>query len=197
MNVNTSMSIVGILDGLSLTIEGLREIGKIIFAMAKIIGVIKPEVNIEEIGDKAIQAEMDGIVPEKYDNYSDYLSEIEKYVVDPERSQKISQDSKELKGIEIAISLIVEKFVNMPVLDFIKEICANPENFDNGIIEAYSEIINQDPSFISDYVRYVNGTEKNAEIIKRISGTLVNVEKNVHPEISEKDAYKYVMQLRK
>ena len=197
MNITTNIPIIPKLDTLSLAIEGLKEIGKIIFAMAKIIGVIKPEIDIQEMGDKALQAEADGITPEKYDTYSDYVAALDSYIVNPEKSQKISEELKEIKGIEIAVCLIVEKFADAPIVSFIESIIDNPEFFKDGKIEAFSEMINEDNSFITDFVGYVSGIEKNAEKLNRISEKLLAVEKSVHPEISDKEAYKQVMQLRR
>ena len=197
MNIVTSIPIIPKLDTLSLAIEGLKEIGKIIFTMAKIIGVLKPEMDMQEIGDKALQAEAAGITPEKYDTYSEYVAEIERFPVDQEKSQKISEELKEIKGVEIAVSLMVEKFAETPIVSFIESIINNPEFFSTGKIEAISEKINEDKDFITDFVGYISNTEKNAEKINSISEFLIGVEKNVHPEISDKDAYKQIMQLRR
>lgn len=197
MNIITSIPVISKLDTISLAIEGLKEIGKIIFAMAKIVAVIKPEMDIQEIGDKAIQAEIDGITPEKFDTYSDYVAALDNYVVNPEKSQKISEELKEIKGVGIAICLMVEKFADTPIVSFIESILDNPKFFNDGKIEAFSEMINEDKNFIADFVGYVSGTEKDAEKINRISETLVAVEKRVHPETNDKEAYKQVMQLRR
>ena len=196
MNITTSIPVISKIDTLSLAIEGLKEIGKIIFAMAKIIGVIRPEMDIQEMGDKALQAEADGITPEKYDTYSDYVAALDSYVVDPERTQKISEELKEIKGVEIVVCLMIEKFADTPVVSFIESIFDNPEYFKGGKIETFSEMINEDKNFIADFVGYISGTEKNAEKISSISETLATVEKKVYPEISDKDAYKQIMQLR-
>lgn len=197
MNIITSIPVVSKLDNLSLAIEGLKEIGKIIFTLAKIIGVIRPEIDIQEMGDKALQAEADGITPEKYDTYSDYIAALDSYVVDPERSQKISEELKEIKGVEIAVCLMVEKLADTPIVSFIESIFDNPDYFKDGKIEAFGEMINEDKNFIADFVGYVSGAEKNTEKIKSICETLVSVEKKVYPEISDKDAFKQIMQLRR
>lgn len=197
MNITTNISIIDKLDTISLAIEGLKEIGKIIFTMAKIIGVIKPDMDIQEIGDKAIQAEKDGISPDKYDNYSDYVSALENYDVNPEESQKISEELKEMKGVEIAIGLIVEKLADTQIVQFLESVFENPTYFENGKIEEFSEIINEDKGFITDYIEYVSGCEKDTEKINCVIEKLVAVEKKVNPEISEKEAYKNVTQLRR
>ena len=197
MNITTNIPNIPRLDTLGLALEGLKEIGKIIFTMAKIIGVIKTEIEVQELGDKALQAEADGITPEQFDTYADYVTALDNYITDPGMSQKISEELKEIKGVEIAVCLMVEKLVDTPVVSFIESIIENPEFFKEGIIEAISEIINEDKKFVADFVGYVSGTEKNAEKINKISDKLITIEKEVHPEISDKDAYKQVMQLRR
>lgn len=197
MNITTSIPVINKLETLDLAIEGLKEIGKIIFAMAKIVGVIKPDMDIQEMGDKVLQAEIDGITPEKYDTYSDYVAALDSYVIDPEKSQRISEELKEINGVEIAVCLMVEKFADTSIVTFIEKIFDNPEYFEDGKIEAFSEMINENKYFIEDFVGYVSGTELNTERMNSISDTLVAVEKKVHPQISDKEAYKQIMQLRR
>ena len=154
--------------------------------MAKIVGVIKPDMDIQGMGDKALQVEADGITPEKYDTYSDYIATLDSYVVKLEKSQTISEEMKEIKGVEIADCLMVERFADAPIISFIESIIDNPEYFKDGKMDAFSELINENKNFIADFVGYVFGTEKNKEKLNSISEALVAVEKKVQPEISEK-----------
>lgn len=198
MNITTitnGMQVVNKLDTLSLAIEGIKEIGKIIFTMAKVLGVIKPEINMQELGDKALQAATEGITPEKYETYSAYVEALNDYILDPERTQKISEELKEMKGVELAICLLAEKFVETPIVNFIEAIIDNPKYFDDKKIEIISELINENKSFISDFLNYVSGREKDENKLNDICNKLVEVEKKVHPEISDKEAYKLVMEI--
>lgn len=200
MNITTitnGMQVVNKLDTLSLAIEGIKEIGKIIFTMAKVLGVIKSEMNMQELGDKALQAEAEGITPEKYETYSAYVEALNDYTLDPERSQKIPEELKEMKGVELAICLLVEKFVETPIVSFLEAIIDNPNYFDDKKIEVISEIINENKSFISDFLNYISGQEKDENKLNDIRNELVEVEKKVHPEISDKEAYKLVMEIRR
>lgn len=198
--INTIPGIPGIsdkLDMLKLALQGLKEVGKLIFAMAKVLGLMKPDIDIQEMGDKALQAQADGITPEAFDSYSDYVAALENYEVDPERSKNISEELKEIKGIEIAIGLIVEKLADTPIVSFIECVLAAPEFFGDGKMELFSQMIREDKSFVSDFVGYITGAEKNEEKVKEVTDVLVEVEKKVYPELSEKEAYKHIVELRK
>ena len=52
-----------------LAAQGLKIIGNAVASVAKTLGIIKPETDVEEIGDRALQAEHQGILPENFGSY--------------------------------------------------------------------------------------------------------------------------------
>ena len=185
------------LGSLGLAIQGLKEIGKLIFSMAKVLGVLKKDIDMHDLGDKVVQAEAAGITPEKYESYAAYVEDLEKFEVDPEKSLIIPDEIKEIRGVEVAVCLMVEKFVEAPIVDFIQCVLEDPEYFENGKLEVLSEKIQADENFISKFIDYISGTEKNNGEICKIVEELIEVEKTIYPNLSDKEAYKNVMNLRK
>ena len=185
------------LDTLKLALDGIKEIGKIIFTMAKVLGVLKQDMDMQDIGNKAIQAEAVGITSDKFDTYEAYLVEVEKFEVDPEKTANISPELTEIKGVEIAVCLMVEKLMDLPIVTIVESIISDPLYFEGGKIEKICELINKNGQFASDFVSYISGEERDIEKLERITNILVDVEKDFNPSISDKDAYKKVMDLRR
>lgn len=94
--------------------EALGKISPVFQAIAQAFGLIKPKENIEEIGDRAIQAGEAGIQLENYSKFDDYMTAIREFKLDPEKSKTISEASKTLAGIGIAGKGLEEK-LNLPV----------------------------------------------------------------------------------
>ena len=59
-----------------------------------------------------------------------------------------------------------------------------------------AKVIKTDGQSITDILNYVDGTEKNSIKIQGTVDTLVEIEKNTNPGISDKEAFKNVMELR-
>ena len=196
INVGKPGLVEGI-NSLDLAIQGIKEVGKLIFDMAKILGLIKPDMDMHELGDKVVQAESEGITPEKFDSYAAYVEAVEQYEVDPKKTTKIPDEIKEMRGVEVAICLMVEKLADTPIVGFLEYVLANPDYFEDGKMELFSEKIKTDTVFISDFVNYVFDNERNTEKLKTIVDYLVGVEKKIYPDLSEKEAYKKVLNLRK
>ena len=85
---------------LGLTIEVAKLVGNILTEIVKSLGIINPDENATDLGDKALQAEAQGIVPEKYDNYQEYLKAVQNFELDPEKSTCFSEIDKLSKGVE-------------------------------------------------------------------------------------------------
>ena len=98
--------------------------------IAKALGLIESEEKVEDLGDKAIQAEERGIKPEDFRTYSEYEKSIEDFETDSARSQEISEDEKALKGIELASGVTIEHFGDkFPVEEFFKIAAKHTEYF--------------------------------------------------------------------
>ena len=110
VTVSKALAVVG------LAVQGLKIVGNAIVSIAKALGIIKPERTVEEIGDRALQAEEKGITPDKYESYEAWIKEIEKddWGYDPEKNKDMDLQKKILKGVEVATAVTMERFPGLP-----------------------------------------------------------------------------------
>ena len=190
--VTTAVKALG-LAGMAL--QGLKAIGSIFTGLAKALGLIKPESKVEDMGDKAIQS---GLDPNNFNTYAEYVKAVEAYdKLDPEKSKSIPEEMKIAKGAELAMGLAIEKFQDFPMEDFCIAVGQNPEYFSEAKMSELGKLMESDGQIISNVLNYVNGAEKDSAKLDGVIDTLMHVEKSVNPGISDKEAYRNVMQARK
>lgn len=186
--VTKALAVVG------LAVEGLKVIGNVLMSLGKALGLIKPETNVIDLGDKAIQSEYD---PEKFNSYEEYVKAVEDYDLDPEKSKLMTDEEKIKKGMELVSGVMIEKYQDFPIEDFCIAVGQNPKFFTEAKMGEIANLIKSDGQNIPNILNYVNGTEKNSDKIRNTVETLVDIEKKVNPAISDKEAYKNVYQARK
>jgi hypothetical protein len=76
----------------------------------KILGVFEEDDDVEDMGDRAIQAGEAGIKPENFDTYDEYMAEIRNFKLDPERSADLSSVEKLAAGLGIGAVGLEKKF---------------------------------------------------------------------------------------
>lgn len=178
----------------SLAVQGLRTIGNVLTSLGKALGLIKPEIKVAELGDKAIQS---GYNPEDFDSYVEYVRNVEDYDLDPEKSMLTTEEEKITKGMELAAGVTIEQYQEFPIEDFCVALGQNPEYFTEAKMGEIAKLMQADGQHIPSILNYVNGTEKDSVKIQTAVDTLLGVEKNVNPGISDKEAYRNVMEARK
>ena len=192
--VAAATSVTNVLVSVSLVLRDLKTIGNILVTLGKALGLIKPDIKVSELGDKALQS---GYNPEDYDSYLEYVNAVENYNLDPEKSNLTTEEDKLKKAMELAVGVTIEKYENLPVQEFCIAVGENIKYFTETKIKEIGKLIQLDESNISRILNYINGTERDSKQIQRVVDTLMEVEKISNPEISEKEAYKDINQLRK
>lgn len=192
--VAAATSVTNVLVSVSLVLRDLKTIGNILVTLGKALGLIKPDIKVSELGDKALQS---GYNPEDYDSYLEYVNAVENYNLDPEKSNLTTEEDKLKKAMELAVGVTIEKYENLPVQEFCIAVGENIKYFTETKIKEIGNLIQLDESNISRILNYINGTERDSKQIQRVVDTLMEVEKISNPEISEKEAYKDIIQLRK
>ena len=180
-----------------LAVEGLKALGNAFVALGKALGLIKPETNVEDLGDKAIQAEEAGIKPEKFSSYEEYMKKVEEFETDPEKSKKISESEKLAKGIEVTASLTAEKYPDFPVEAFTKYAISNPQYFTAERMTEFGKLLKGSVDMAKTVFGYITGTEHNDKNIATAENILKGFEKTINPNISDADALKNVLSSRK
>ena len=177
----------------SLALQGLKSLAAPLLELGKELGLIEPETDVEDLGDKAIQSDLK---PDDFDCYEEYLKAVEDYKLDPEKSKLGTEEKKIQKGIELTVGVMIDIYQEFPMGEFINMIGHNQNFFTEAKMGEIAKVIKTDGQSITDILHYVDGTEKNSTKIQGTVDTLLEIEKNTNPGISDKEAFKNVMELR-
>jgi hypothetical protein len=74
-----------------------------------VFNVLKPDEQVDDLGDRALQAAEKGIKPEKFDNFEAYMDELRNFELDPEKSKINSPLVKTLAGLAVGSSGLEKK----------------------------------------------------------------------------------------
>ena len=177
----------------SLALQGLKSLAAPLLELGKELGLIEPETDVEDLGDKAIQSDLK---PDDFDCYEEYLKAVEDYKLDPEKSKLSTEEKKIQKGIELTVGVMIDKYQEFPMGEFINMIGHNQNFFTEAKMGEIAKVIKTDGQSITDILHYVDGTEKNSTKIQGTVDTLLEIEKNTNLGLSDKEAFKNVMELR-
>ena len=194
--VAVTTAVAGVMKGLAvagLALQGLKSLAAPLLELGKELGLIEPETDVEDLGDKAIQSDLN---PDDFDCYEEYLKAVEDYKLDPEKSKLSTEEKKIQKGIELTVGVMIDKYQEFPMGEFINMIGHNQSFFNESKMGELAIVIKTDGQSISDILHYVDGTEKNSTKIQGTVDTLLEIEKNTNPGLSDKEAFKNVMELR-
>ena len=194
--VAVTTAVAGVMKGLAvagLALQGLKSLAAPLLELGKELGLIEPETDVEDLGDKAIQSDLN---PDDFDCYEEYLKAVEDYKLDPEKSKLSTEEKKIQKGIELTVGVMIDKYQEFPMGEFINMIGHNQSFFTESKMGELAIVIKTDGQSISDILHYVDGTEKNNTKIQGTVDTLLEIEKNTNPGLSDKEAFKNVMELR-
>lgn len=185
VTVSKALAVVG------LAIQGLKVIGNAIASIAKALGIIKPERDIEEIGDRAFQAEEKGITPDKYSSYEAWVKDIERedWGYDPERNKDMDLEKKVLKGVEVSIAITIERFPELPIQEFFSLAGKNPEFFTIERMDEIGKLASNDSDAFGKVVNYITNSAKDHTTVDAASDILMDIEQIIEPGISENVAY--------
>ena len=194
--VAVTTAVAGVMKGLAvagLALQGLKSLAAPLLELGKELGLIEPETDVEDLGDKAMQSDLK---LDDFDCYEEYLKAVEDYKVDPEKSKLSTEEKKIQKGIELTVGVMIDKYQEFPMGEFINMIGHNQSFFTESKMGELAIVIKTDGQSISDILHYVDGTEKNSTKIQGTVDTLLEIEKNTNPGLSDKEAFKNVMELR-
>ena len=180
-----------------LAISMIDIIGPAIMALCKALGLVKDEEKLDEMGDKAIQAEESGIKLENYSSFQEYMEAIDNFPLDPEKSKSISYEEKMRRGPTIASCGLQEKFPNAPVAELIRLVSEYPLLFTERKFTELGSLLKQDPKSLEGIVDFLNGKAKNDIIIDQAVNSLKMMSKSENPNISDKEIIKEIMHMRK
>ena len=59
--------------------------------------------NPEQLGDKALQADEDGIHPDNYDTFGEYLNAVEEFEIDPDKSKNGQKKKRKCEPFKLTL----------------------------------------------------------------------------------------------
>lgn len=187
-----ALKVVTAVASMRLSIEKLMLVSNILVSIAKLLGLLdNPEIEAEELGDKALQAEEEGIKPENYDTYDEYVKAIEEFEIDPEKSKEWSSSEKALKGIELSSALIIEKY-GPDVQSLLLEVARSPEFFDSKRLKLYLDTIPSSDIGYSEVSDYLSGNTRSNEVKESTRNIMIGIEKKIDSDISDVDAQRNI-----
>ena len=160
------------------------------------LGIIGPDENAKELGDKAIQAEEEGITPENYDSYEEYMDAVRKSELDPEKSEQIEDEDKLKKGTEIFTTVMVDRLGKVSAEDLLVVMAKNPIYFENRM-PLLMEKLKDTPEKLKDITDFMQGRHYSPEKDDEVASVLYDVEKKVNPDATKEGMLRDLKEIEK
>lgn len=167
-----------------LAINGLKAVAGLLVNVAKTLGLVeepKPEVT-----EKALQAEEEGITIDKFDSYDDYIKAIDEFELNPDKQH--SEEELLQKKVELVSEYISEKSPEMPLESIFKVEAADPQFFTTARMSEIGKVSGGDAEKMNAMFGLLTGQEKNVDKLEGAEKMLIQVEKNLDPSITDKEA---------
>ena len=191
--------ILGAITAVALAIQAVAVIGQILMTVAKALGLIEDDQqSVEDLGDKAIQAADEGIVPENYESYEQYLHDVENFELDPEKSVSIKQEEKIAKGAEVLLKAADEKLGTdgIVVVNLLNAMASN-QDFFREFGGAVDKAIKENPELIKTISSFVADRKLSDGEVDAMTDKMVDIIKTAKPEMSTFEAENKAIELRK
>lgn len=167
----------------SLAIDGLKKIGQALVSIGQKLGLIPQQADLEDMGEKGLQMDENGCGydPEK-ESYKEYMNRLNEYEIDPEKKH----DEKEAleKGVIVASGAIIDEFPDCS--DLIETFILRGEELDITDDEL-RKYVQSDKN--KDIASYLSGNEKNGDIKESAVNAIVDIQKQLNPQMSDNEAY--------
>lgn len=186
--------IVTAIEAVKMAIGIVKEIGNAIMGLAKELGII-PDMEVEELGARAIQGIENGIRPEDFASTEEWVNKLmqDDWGYDPEKSESLSQEEKVYMGIGTVAAFLVDKFEQLPIKEFLLLATLNPALFTVERMVAISDLIINGSKAFGTIVNYLSGSDKSRPTVELATDTLIEIEKKINPELDDNEAYKKIL----
>ena len=188
------------LGGMLSAVAKLLEVGgkvlnaasKALTTFAKELGLIETE-EAAELGTKVIQAEEEGIKPENYEKFADYVKDIEKFEIDEEKAKDISEEDKLIAGTAVAIKAIEDKFPEQEVENLIEGAVLKPAYFENDDrFKELAKIVGDDSDKLTAIGKILSGAEMDDDEYYDTLDMITAAEAAAFPELDGEEVRKRV-----
>lgn len=180
-----------------LVIGVIAAVVDIIANIARALAVKGADENIDELGDKVIQAEEKGISLDNFEKHDDYMDAIREFKIDPERSKEISIEDKRMAGVNCLVSGIAEKSgINESAVGLVIKCLNKNEDFLKEFQVGMTKEFIANPKLLEDFSKFTSNDKMDFETYSRVLDTLIKVIKENNPKMSDNTAENRAMDLR-
>jgi hypothetical protein len=175
-------------------VEVIKAVAYFATAVLQVLGIFQPHEEIQEMGDRALQAGEGGIHPEDFDSYDEYMEKIRAFELDPEKSRSYSLEQKFLAGMAVG-GKGLEAHFNADPADLGKLVSLflhSGRDWNSGRVGEYLKAVGD----FGKLERYFNDQGSLGEAMKT-EAQLVAAERKLSPELSDDEAAVRVGELKR
>ncbi|KXS54836.1 MAG: hypothetical protein AWU57_806 [Marinobacter sp. T13-3] len=88
----------------------LSKVSNIASTFLGLTNIFQPGEKVEDMGEASLQAASDGITPDKFNNFDEYMDSLRNYKTDPEIAKERSSLEKTVAGMAIGTVGLEEKY---------------------------------------------------------------------------------------
>lgn len=78
------------------------------------VGILKPDEDVKQLGERALQAAQEGITPEKFDDFDDYVEALRNFEIDPDKAKTRNDVERLVVGLGVGSLGLEKKFDAAP-----------------------------------------------------------------------------------
>lgn len=200
--LSSALSVVGTLIPKIVGIVGtaLQKLSTAFEVFFKVLGLLTKDESMEEMGDRALQAEQDEHNPikiEDFDSHEKYLAAIREYELDPEKSALTTKDEKLHKAIEVMLAAAMSQY-GEPMTEFGQIVMNNPEFYSKSErLAEFANLISSDPQTFADIVNYIEHKAMSTEKKDATFDIIVEMERKVNPDAPDEEIWSAVSDMKK
>lgn len=150
--------------------------------VAKLCGILQQDETVEEIGERSLQAEEEGITLESCDNdYNAYMKRLREFEMDPSKAEARPEWEKRLAG-----SLVVEKGIeelspNMSTKDIWPLLARCAEFFTSERLTTYAKLAKEQGVPFGETLAKFFSPDENVHVDKKDKDFVYSAEKAFNP----------------
>ncbi|MCI5576116.1 MAG: hypothetical protein MR366_00950 [Succinivibrio sp.] len=160
--------------------------------IGKFLGVMKEKDNLEDLGERSLQAEESGIRPENYQKFEDYQKAIDNFEIDPKKKHRPEDClNRGIDHVNLASKMKMPELNLEAVINYLGKVDGegffNQKNLDSILNTCKTE-----PNFVNNILGVLNKTEKDQNVLSNTINKMVEIEKTNTPNITEKEALRKI-----
>lgn len=173
----------------ALSPAGLIAVCSVIITVVQALGLVPKEEDPEKKGEKILQAKEHDIKQADDEKYCDFSRRIDKFQVDPDKHH--TKEECLCASASLYGAMYAEK--NPASKDLLFAFAKNGDEkfFQN--VDRFQAYANAGADITKAIGQYLNGTAKTSEVLGVAQKAMVDIEKQMNPSLSDRDALKTVM----